>query len=246
MADKRGKDALVQQTLLDGDDDLAAELDVLTLGRAVHRAVADGKAVDLCLFDEVDGVQRIRVGGRRAEDVILDARQHAKLALDGDAALVGVLDDLAGKLNVVLIRKGRAVDHDRGVAARNGGLDAVHVLAVVKVEHDGDWAVGAVFLDGIADVQRTLLLVGDSAVGEIGAAAHEGVGEVCALQNGGAAEHFVYGDDGLCLRDGVHIERALSITVGLGGFQKGTKRRKHGGSSFLLAVEGRFVGNDHF
>ena len=173
--------------------------------------------------------------------MILDARQHAQLTLDGDTALVGVLDDLAGQLDVVLIRKGRAVDHDRGVAARDGGLDAVHVLAVVEVEHDGHGAVGAVFFNGVADVLRALLLVGHGAVGEVGAAAHEGVGEVGTLQNGGAAERFMHSDDGFCLGDGVHIERALGVTVGLGGFQKGTKRRKHGGSSFLLSMVGHFV-----
>ena len=159
--------------------------------------------------------------------MILLAAEHAQLALDADAQGVSVLDDLAGQLYVLLQGQGRAVYHDGGVAAVDGRDAAVEVTAVVEVQHHGDGTVLAVLLYGVGYAARADLLVLQRAVGEVHAAAHEGVGEVGALQYGGAAEGLVHLDDGLGLSHGVDVERALRVVVLFGGLHKGTKRNEH-------------------
>ena len=226
MAHERAVEPLVGEALADGDGDLAAELDVFALGGAVHGAVADGEGVDLGVADELDRGERVGVGARRGEDVVLDAGEHAELALDGDAARVRVLDDLARELHVLLERKRRAVDHDGGVAAGDGRLHALHVTAVVEVQDHGDGAVLAVLLDGVADVPGADDLVLDRAVGKVRAPSHEGVGEVGALQDGGAPQHLVDLDHGLCLADGVDVERALGVAAPARGVQDGLERNE--------------------
>ena len=213
MADQGAEDAQAVDALLDGYGYLAAELGVLALVGAVLGAVADGQRVHAGLLDELHGVQRVGVGAGLGEDVILLAAEHAQLALDADAERVSVLDDLAGQLYVLLQGQGRAVYHDGGVAAVDGRDAAVEVLAVVEVQHHGDGASLTVLPDGVGDAARADLLVLQRAVGEVHAAAHEGVGEVCALQDGGAAEGLVHFDDCLGLCHGVDVERALRVVV---------------------------------
>ena len=55
-------------------------------------------------------------------------------------------------------------------------------------------------------------------------AAHEGVGQVRALEDGGRAEGLVHLDDGLGLGHGVDVERALGVVVLLGGLHQGSQR----------------------
>lgn len=101
-------ESLVGEALAHRDGDLATQLDVLALAGAMHGAIADGERVDLRLADEIDGGEWVGVGARGGEHVVLYACQHAELALDGDAARVGVLHDLAGELDVLLEGKRRA------------------------------------------------------------------------------------------------------------------------------------------
>ena len=200
---------------------------------AVLGAVADGEGVDAGLLDELDGVEGVRVGAGLGEDVILLAAQDAELALDADAERVRVFDDLAGELYVLLEREGGAVYHDGGVAAVNRGDAAVEVAAVVEVEHHGYRRALAVLLYGVGDTLRADLLVLKRAVGEVHAAAHEGVGEIRALEYGGAAEGLVHLDNGLGLSHGVYVERALRVVVLFGGLHEGAKRNEH---DFILLL----------
>ena len=90
---------------------------------------------------------------------------------------------------------------------------------MVQVQGHGDGGVHGVFFHRVGDVQRAFFLVLQSAVGEVGPPAHEGVGQVRALQNGGGAEHLVDFDDRLGLTDGVDVEGALRVVVFLGGVE---------------------------
>ena len=219
----------MQQALAHRDGNLAPELDVFALGGAVHGAVGDGERVDLRVAHELRGRERVGVGARERAHVVLHAGQHAQLALHRDAALVRIEHHLARELHVLLEGQRRPVDHDRGVAARDGRLDACHVAPVVEVQNDGDGAVLAKAPHRVADVARAGYLVLRGAVGEVGPAAHEGVGEVGALQDRGAAEGLVDLDHGLGLAHGVDVERALGIAAPTGGVQHGLERDEHPG-----------------
>ena len=237
MGHQGALDALVVHALLDGDGDLAAQLHVLALAGAVHGAVADGQGVHPGLLEELDGGQGVGVGGVGGEHVVLHAGQHAQLALHGHATGVGVLDHLAGQLHVLVKGQGGAVDHDGGVAPLDGGHAGVEVLAVVQVEHHGDGAVRRELLHRLGDVAGPLLLVLQGAILEVHPAAHEGVGQVGPLQDGGGAEHLVDGDDGLGLGHRVDVEGPLGVAVFHSGVQHGTQRyERHNDSPFGCSV----------
>ena len=89
---------------------------------------------------------------------------------------------------------------------------------MVEVQHHGDGTVFTVLPDGVGDAASADLLVLEGAVGEVHTAAHEGVGEVRALEYGGGAEGLVHFDDCLGLGHGVDVERALRVVVLFGGF----------------------------
>ena len=84
---------------------------------------------------------------------------------------------------------------------------------MVQMQRNRDPAVLAVLLDSVGNVVGADLLVFQSTVCEIGTAAHEGVGQIRALNDGGGAEHFVDFDDGLGLGHGVDVERALCVVI---------------------------------
>ena len=72
-------------------------------------------------------------------DFVLDAGQGAQLSFDGDTALVSVLNDLTGDLDVLFEGLGGSVDHDGGEAAVDAGLAGLEAVAVVQVQSDGDF-----------------------------------------------------------------------------------------------------------
>ena len=78
-----------------------------------------------------------RLGGHH---VVLDAGQHAELALDGDVVLVSVLDHLAGLLDVLLERVVRPVDHDGREAAVDARLAQLEGVAVIQVQGEVELA----------------------------------------------------------------------------------------------------------
>ena len=85
-------------------------------------------------LDEVLDLVGLGVDRLGRHHVVLDAGQHAQLALDRDVVLVGVLDDLAGQLDVLLEGVVRAVDHDRREAGVDAGLAQLEGVAVVEVQ----------------------------------------------------------------------------------------------------------------
>ena len=86
---------------------------------------------------------------------------------------------------------------------------------------------GTILLHGVTDVLGADDLVGNGAVGKVCAAAHEGIGEVCALKDRGAAERLVNLDGCLCLAHGVDVEGALGIAAPLGGIENWLERYEH-------------------
>ena len=110
---------------------------------------------------------------------------------------------------------------------------------MVQVQGHGDGAALAVLLHRRADVGRALDLVFQGGVHEVGAAAHEAVGQVRALQDGGGAEHLMHLDGGLSLGHGVHVEGALGVVIFLGGFQNRAKGYQH--NFYLISFIGRAV-----
>lgn len=183
--------ALVQHAFLRCNRDFAADLRVLALVRAVARAVADGQRVAAGLFKEIDRLHRVGVGARRGEHVILHTRQHAQLALDRHAVRMCQLDDLAGQLDVLLIRQAAAVDHHGGVAAVNAGFHALDALAVIQMQRNRHGAVFAVSLHRVTNALCADFLRLDRAVHEVQFSAHKGVGSLRALQNRAGMQQLV-------------------------------------------------------
>ena len=69
-------------------------------------------------------------------DFVLNAGQSAQLSLNYHAMIVGILDNLAGQLNILSERLGRSVDHNRGKAAVNAALAQLKSIAVIQMQAD--------------------------------------------------------------------------------------------------------------
>ena len=80
----------------------------LELERAVGGADGDGQRVYAGALGKFLNLIRIGVGGVLGLNLnlILNAGQTAQLALNGNAAVVGILNDLAGQSDVLLERAG--------------------------------------------------------------------------------------------------------------------------------------------
>ena len=137
---------------------------------------------------------------------------------------MGQLDHFPGQGDVILEGQAGAVDHNGGIASVHGGDAGFHGFAVVQVEGYGDGTVFCVLFDGLGDVVRADLLIFQCAVGEVCAAAHKGVCQIRALNNGGGAEHLMNLDDGFGLGNGVDVKRALGVIVFFRCFQNGSHR----------------------
>ena len=70
-------------------------------------------------------------------DVIFYTGQSAQLAFDNNAALVGIVYDPAGQLDVFFKRKVRTVDHNGGKSAIDAGFADFKGVAMVKMHCDG-------------------------------------------------------------------------------------------------------------
>ena len=67
-------------------------------------------------------------------------------------------------------------------------------------------------------------LVLHGSVHKVGPAAHKGVGQISALEDGCGAEELVDINDRLGLGRSVHIESAVGKAEAMGGLQQGAKR----------------------
>ena len=172
-------------------------------------AIRDSQSITAGLLHELDGVHGVGVGRSLREDVVFHTGQNTQLTFDGDAALVSQLDHFTGQLNVLLEGQMGAVDHNGGVAAVHSCQTCLDGLTVVQVQSNGNGAVLTVLLDSVGDVIRANLLVFQSAVGKVSPATHEGVGQVCTLQNGRRAEHLMNFNNSLGLADSIDIECTL-------------------------------------
>jgi len=95
-----------------------------------------------------------------AGGIILHAGKHPKLAFHGNDAFMRITDHIPRQLHVLYIWKGRTVDHNARVSALYGGDTAIHALAVVQMNLDGQRVVSQAPGDGSDDVGDAFLLVG--------------------------------------------------------------------------------------
>ncbi len=241
MGDQHPEDAFVHQAFPDGNGNLPAQLYILPLTGPMHGAVADGQAIHTGFFEEFHRVHGIGVGAPSAKDVVFHAGQHPQLSLHRYTAGVGVLHHLAGQLDVILEGKAAAVNHNAGVSPRDGGLDAVHIPAVVQVKHHRHRAVLPEFLDCVPDVFGSPNLILQSGVHKIGTPPHETVCQVRPLQNSGRAEHLMDLDGGLGLGDRVDIKSSLGVTVLGGSLQQRPKWNQWHGVFLLFDDTDRIV-----
>ena len=79
---------------------------------------------------------------------VFNAAQYADLALDGDAALVRVIDHFAGDFDVLFkacrclaVSLERTVHHDGGIAQLDGALAGLEAVAVILVHGDGNFRI---------------------------------------------------------------------------------------------------------
>ena len=91
------------------------------------------------LGDELDRL--VGLGqAHAAHDVLFHAAELAQFGLDGDALVVGPIDDPLGGLDVLVERLVRGVDHHRAVEAAVDAVVADLFRAVVEV--DGEDRLG--------------------------------------------------------------------------------------------------------
>ena len=159
--------------------------------------------------------------------MILHTRQHAQLALDRHAVRMCQLDDLAGQLDVLLIRQAAAVDHHGGVAAVNAGFHALDALAVIQMQRNRHGAVFAVSLHRVTNALCADFLRLDRAVHEVQFSAHKGVGSLRALQNRAGMQQLVNTNRRLNLPYAVHVKRALAIAIFVRRRQNRSHRYEH-------------------
>ena len=153
------------QTLLNFLEDVKAELGLgagLELVSAVAGADGDGEGVNTGSGDELLDFLGTGVGGILLGDVdiVLDAGETAELTLNNNAALVSVLNDLAGQGNVLLEGVLGTVDHNGGETAVDAGLADLKVLTVVEVDTDGQVGILNSSLDELHEVNVLGVLAG--------------------------------------------------------------------------------------
>src|SRR5699024_9193240 len=120
------------QALADLFEDIEAQLRLLAgleLIGAVAGADGDGEGVAARLFGEFADLVGLGEAGvlRLDVDGILDAGELAELRLDDDAAVMRVLDDLAGDLDIFFEGVVRSVDHDGREAVLDRGFAGLEV-----------------------------------------------------------------------------------------------------------------------
>ena len=187
--------------LLDLVEDVETELGVgagLELVGAVGGADGDGEGVNTSALDKVLDLLGASVVVDLGLDVVLDTGENAELTLDGDVAGVGVLDDLLGEGDVLLVGEGGAVDHDVGEAGLDARDNELEAVTVVKVEADGDAL--AVLGDLLGVLNSTLGHVAEE--GLVGVVA----GTLGNLEDDGALGLDAGRDDGLHLLHVVEVE----------------------------------------
>ncbi len=146
-------DVRVGQAAVDVLDDLHVEDVAVGLARelvgTVARADRDGEGVDARALDELLRLRGVGEVDLTGADAVLDAAERPQLALDGHAALVGVVDDLLRDGDVVLeaqrrlgVFGERAVHHDAREAELDRADAGVGRVAVVLMQRDGDVRVG--------------------------------------------------------------------------------------------------------
>jgi len=147
-------DGEARDALLDLVEDVETEVGLCARGElddTVAGADGDGEGVDASALDKVDDLVGVGVVAGLGLDIILDTSEDTELTLDGDVELVGVVDDLLGKSDVLLIGKSRTVDHDVAETAGDAVNDELVAVTVVEVESDGDTLVLGIDLLGVLD-----------------------------------------------------------------------------------------------
>jgi len=194
-------DGEARDALLDLVEDIETEVGLCARGElddTVAGADGDGEGVDASALDKVDDLVGVGVVAGLGLDIILDTGEDTKLTLDSDVVLVGVLDDLLGESDVILIGKSRAVDHDVAEAEADAVDAELVAVTVVEVESDGDALA----------VRRDLLGVLDSTLSHV---AEEGLVGISASTTGNLQDDRALGlnassDDSLHLLHVVEIE----------------------------------------
>jgi len=175
------------------------------LHNTVARADGDGKRVHTGALDKVDDLVGVSVVAGLSLHVVLDTGKNTELTLDSDVVLMGIVDNLLGEGNVLLVGESRTVDHDVAEAAGDAVDAKLVAVTVVKVESDGDaLAVGRDLL-GVLNgtlshvAQKSLVRIGTSTTGN--------------LKNHRALSLNTGSDDGLHLLHVVEVESRDSKTV---------------------------------
>jgi len=165
-----------------GDADLDLVEDVETevglgarreLDHTVAGADGDGKAVNASALDKVLHLVGAGVVALLSSNIVLNASKDTELALNSNVELVRVVDNLLGESNVLVVGKGRTVDHNVGEAALDAGNNKLVAVTVVEVESNGDALAVSADLLGVLDstlshvAQKSLVRIGTSTLGNL-------------------------------------------------------------------------------
>ena len=187
---------------------------------AVAGADGDGQRVTAGLGDELLDLFGTGVGSGVGSDldVVLDTGQGAQLGLDHDTVVMGVLDNLAGDLDVLGKGLGGGVDHNGGKAAVDAGLAGLKVRAMVQMQGDGN--LGALQNSGLDQLHQ---------VGVVGI----GAGALGHLQDDGSLLLTAGFGDALHDFHIVHVESTDGVAAVIGLLKHfGSSNKRHGKHSF--------------
>ena len=175
---------------------------------AVAGADGDGQRIHAGALGKLDCLVGIGdvIEARTAGSVaVFNAAQNADFAFDRDAALVRVIDNLAGDFDILFkggrglaVGLQRAVHHDAGKAQLDGALAGLVAVAVIQVH--GDRNLGIEFVGGQDQVIEVVVL-------------REGAGAAAGLDDDRRLGFLRGLHDGLNLFHVVDVERADAVTA---------------------------------
>ena len=94
----------------------------------------DSERVNASLACEVDNFLRLCIVRNLRSNLVLNAGEHTELTLYSNVILMSILNNLFSKSNILVIRQGRTVYHNRREAHVYTALAKLEAVTVVKVK----------------------------------------------------------------------------------------------------------------
>jgi len=102
----------------------------------MHGSIRNCKSIYTCFLEKFYCIQGIGVSGRRRKNMILYSCQNAQFSFYTNASGMRILNNFPGQLNIFLKRKGRTINHNRGISSLNRRHTGIKVSSMIQVEYN--------------------------------------------------------------------------------------------------------------